>query len=67
MLHQNGKLIWLQRDITRLPKDGRPISQRADLHSLYEARKACYERFCDIMIENDRTLQETARQILAKI
>ena len=67
LLHQNGKLIWLQRDITRLPKDGRPISQRTDLQSLYEARKACYERFCDIMIENDRTLQETARQILAKI
>lgn len=67
LLHQNGKLIWLQRDLNRLPKEGRPISQRSDLHSLYEARKARYERFCDIMIENDRSVDDSINQILQSL
>ena len=24
LLHQNGTILWLQRDLARLPKDGRP-------------------------------------------
>ena len=67
LLHQNGKLIWLQRDLNCLPKEGRPISQRSDLHSLYEARKAGYERFCDIMIENDRSVDDSINQILQSL
>ena len=67
LLHQNGKLIWLQRDLDRLPKDGRPISQRSDLRSLYQARKTSYERFCDIMIENDRSPEETVSEILQRL
>lgn len=67
LLHQNGKLIWLQRDLDRLPKEGRPISQRSDLRSLYETRKASYERFCDIMIGNDRSIDESLNQILQSL
>lgn len=67
LLHQNGKLIWMQRDLNRLPKEGRPISQRSDLRSLYETRKASYERFCDIMIGNDRSIDESLNQILQSL
>lgn len=64
LLHQNGKLIWLRRDLAALPKDGRPISQRRDLRALYQERKAHYERFCDIMIDNDQSPDRTLAQLL---
>ena len=31
LLHQNSRIIWLQRCPARLPTEGRPLSQRTDL------------------------------------
>ena len=64
LLHQNGVIVWLQRDIDRLPKDGRPISLRSDLHELYEKRRPCYERFADHVIDNNGSLAETVKAVL---
>lgn len=63
-LHQNGTIVWLKRDLSRLPTDGRPISQRDGVAALYEARKPLYEAFCDISAENTGTAEETAEAIL---
>ncbi len=65
LLHQNGKIIWLQRDLELLPTDGRPLSQQGSLEKLYEMRKALYERFADYVVNNDAgSPAETARKIL---
>ena len=37
LLHQNGVIVWLQRETAKLPRDGRPISLRSDLNELYAA------------------------------
>lgn len=63
LLHQNGIIIWLTRSIDALPTDGRPISQRSDMHALYAARKPLYERFCDIMIDNNGSVESTVESI----
>ena len=63
-LHQNGVIVWLQREIDRLPKEGRPISLRSDLHELYEKRRPCYERFADVVIDNNGSLEATVKAIL---
>ena len=63
-LHQNGTIFWLQRDLNALPRDGRPLSQGADLAAMYAARKPRYERFADHAVSNDGPLQDTVRQIL---
>ena len=39
LLHQNGYLVWLERDWSKLPTDGRPLSQANDLGKMYAARK----------------------------
>ena len=64
LLHQNGTLFWLRRDTALLPRDGRPLSQNADLSVMYEKRAPLYARFADAVIENDRTADDAARDIL---
>ena len=64
LLHQNGTIFWLQRDLALLPKDGRPISQRSDLAALYAQRAPLYARFADAVIDNNGTPEETVQKIL---
>lgn len=64
LLHQNGYLVWLERDWSKLPTDGRPLSQANDLGKMYAARKPLYEAFADIRVENTGTPEETVRKIL---
>lgn len=67
LLHQNGAIVWLRRDTALLPKDGRPISLKTDLNELFQKRRPCYERFADIVINNDGTLEETVKRIMEEI
>ena len=64
LLHQNGYLVWLERDCSVLPTDGRPLSQANDLGKMYAARKPLYEAFADIRVENTETPEETVQKIL---
>ena len=64
LLHQNGYLVWLERDCSVLPTDGRPLSQANDLGKMYAVRKPLYEAFADIRVENTGTPEETVRKIL---
>ena len=64
LLHQNGTIFWLRRDLALLPKDGRPISQRSDLAELYAQREPLYARFADAVIDNNGTPEQTVQQIL---
>lgn len=67
LLHQNGRIFWLKRDIAALPTDGRPISQSSDLNKLFEIRRPLYEAFADEIIENNGTLADAAGKILEKL
>ena len=62
-LHQNGRIVWLTRNLSLLPTDGRPMSQANPLEALWEKRKALYEQFSDIKIANDRTISECVNAI----
>ena len=63
-LHQNSTIVWLTRDLARLPIDGRPVSQATSLDALFAARKTRYERFADHIIDNNGAPDETVRAIL---
>lgn len=70
-LHQNGTIIWIQRDIDQLPTDGRPLSQQCKLREMYKVRAPLYASFSDITVTNNETadqvvdviLQELAREV----
>ena len=63
-LHQNGQIFWLQRDLSLLPVDGRPLSQANKLEVLYQIRKPMYEAFADHVISNDSEVSSTVQKIL---
>lgn len=65
LLHQNGTIIYLQRDLWLLPKDGRPLSQRNSLDAMYQTRKPMYEAFADFTVDNSGTPEDTVNAILA--
>ena len=64
LVHQNGTVLWIKRDSDRLARDGRPISLKSDLNELYEKRRASYERFADIIADNNGGIDETVSQIM---
>ena len=66
-LHQNGTIIWLQRDVSKLPSDGRPLSQANSLEAMYSLRKPMYEAFSDVRVSNDNTQEETVSAILTAL
>ena len=63
LLRQNGVVIWLQRDLKKLDAPGRPLLKTVSIEELYRQRKALYEDFCDKIISNDGTPQETLRRL----
>ena len=65
LLHQNGTIFWLQRNIDRLPTDGRPLSQSNRLSDLYAVRKPLYEAFSDFSIDNNGDISDTVTNILS--
>lgn len=66
LLHQNGRIFWLKRNLDVLPTDGRPLSQANKLSDMYALRKPMYESFADFTIDNNASADETASAIMAK-
>ena len=67
LLHQNGKIIWVQRELDQLPTDGRPLSLITKMEDMYRIRKPLYERFADYTIQNDAAPETALAEILAKL
>lgn len=67
LLHQNGTIVWLTRDLSVLPTDGRPLSQSGKLEEMFRQREPMYRRFADITISNDGTPAETVQKILTAL
>lgn len=64
LIHQNGTILWLTRDLDQLPTDGRPLSQVGKLELMYHIRKPLYELFSDGSVSNNTTPQDCAAAIL---
>lgn len=64
LLHRNGTVFCLERSPDKLPTDGRPLSQTADLNEMYRRRRPMYHRFADFSIDNNGTAEAAAETIL---
>jgi len=62
-LKRGGRIYHLERDITSLPRDGRPLSKNADLEEMYRQRLPMYTRFRDAVIDVKENADETAEMI----
>lgn len=66
-MHQNGQIIWLQRDLEKLPLDGRPLSLQGSLENMYATRAPMYRSFADYIIDNNGSTENTVQTILEKL
>lgn len=66
LLHQNGRIVWVQRNINALPTEGRPLSMKSKMDTMYTVRKPMYTSFSDLTVDNNGTMDETISQILMK-
>ena len=64
LLHQNGTIYWLKRDVSALPTDGRPLSQAGKLAQMWQIRKPMYEYFADHIIDNNSSPENAVAEIL---
>ena len=64
LLHQNGRIFRIHRNLNVLPIDGRPLSQGTPLEEMYRKRKPLYEVFSDYEINNDSDLNDTVQAII---
>ncbi len=63
-LRQNGKIFFIERDISLLSRDGRPLSIGSDLYAMYEKRLPLYLKFADYRVNNSSSIDDCAREIL---
>lgn len=65
LLHQNGVIVCLERDISKLPTHGRPLSMSNSLEEMYRKRKPLYEAFADHIVSNEEIIDQTIQSILS--
>jgi shikimate dehydrogenase len=65
LLHRNGTIIWVQRDLEQLPVDGRPLSKAGNLMQIYSIREPLYNAFSDLKVANTDSPEDTANTILS--
>ena len=63
-LRQNGKIFFIERDVSLLSRDGRPLSQGSDLNAMYEKRLPLYKEFADFTVKNAGAISDCAEEII---
>lgn len=67
LLHQNGTIIWIQRELRQLPTDGRPLSQATTPQALYARREPLYRSFADLITVNVDTPEQAVQAIVRRL
>jgi len=62
-LRQNGTIFFIHRELELLSRDGRPLSQGANLEEMYQKRHPLYLTFADFTVDNCTTVDECAEAI----
>ena len=63
MLKMNGRIYHIERDTHLLARNGRPLSEGADLDKMYTERIPLYTAWRDCAIDNSGTVEDAARAI----
>jgi len=62
-LRQNGILVFVERELSLLEREGRPLSQGVSLEALYAKRLPLYRSFADVSVKNDAPPEQVAARI----
>ncbi|MBC5580419.1 shikimate dehydrogenase [Anaerofilum sp. BX8] len=63
-LRQNGVILFIDRELSLLATSGRPLSRDFEaLRQRYIERYPLYNRYCDLKLDNDETIETAARRV----
>ena len=65
-LHQNGDIFFIERELSSLVDDGRPLSKATAREEMYAKRLPMYRKFADATIYNDTTVEDAADKVIAE-
>ena len=63
-LKQNGVIFFIERNVSQLTRDGRPLSLSADLSEMYKNRLPLYQKFADHTVRNDGSVDDCVNEII---
>lgn len=66
-LSQNGRIVFIRRDLAKLSTRGRPLSQTTPLEAMYAKRLPLYEAFADATVDNNGSVEDTVADILTAL
>lgn len=66
-MEENSVVVWLRRDLHKLPTDGRPVSQSVPLEELYRRRAPLYEAAAQVTVDNNGTVEQTVDEIIKRV
>lgn len=66
LMHQNGFIVFIERELDKLERGGRPLSQRTPIGKLYESRIDAYRAFSDACVTSDESIDTTADAVIAE-
>lgn len=67
ILRQNSIVLFLNRDISVLPTDGRPLSQQNKLSEMFAQRLPLYRTVCDLEIDGNADIPTVQKRILERL
>ena len=67
ILRQNSIVFFINRDVSALPVEGRPLSKATALSEMYEVRLPLYRGVCDYEIAADDGVDAVVRRILEEL
>lgn len=53
LIKQNGVIVFIERDLSELSTDGRPLSQANSVYKLAEMRLPLYNKWCDFKVSGE--------------
>lgn len=67
ILRQNSIVFFINRDVSALPTEGRPLSKTTALSEMYKVRLPLYRGVCDYEIAADDGVDAVVRRILEEL
>jgi len=64
LLHQNGIIFRIRRDLDLLPTEGRPLMRNTAKTDMFRVRDPLYNQFADYQVDNSSTPEAAAAEIL---
>ena len=66
-LRQNGRIVYLRRDLSALSDEGRPLSKGGRIASLYRERDPIYRSLAEMTVENKGSVDDVVEKILSEV